>query len=251
MRMILCGADGRMGRVVAELAPARGDTIVCGLSANQNARCDFPVYSSFDQVREKADIILDFSAPALLMPLLAHARAHSMPVVIASTGHSAQDLQAIQDAAAVVPVLRAANMSLGIAVMRRLMRSAQAALQGFDIEIVEKHHRMKKDAPSGTALTLFEDLRQANPALRRVSARDGVTGERTDEEVGVFAVRGGTLVGEHTVSFYGEDEVVEIRHTAHSRRIFGVGALASCRALLGKPAGLYTLDDVLFGENEE
>lgn len=248
MRILLCGADGRMGRTVTELASARGDIIACGLSANADAHCAFPVYTSFDDVREDADILLDFSAPALLLPLLQHARAHALPVVIASTGHDAQGLAAIEAASKAIPVLRASNMSLGIAVMRRLMRSAQAALAGFDIEITEKHHRMKKDAPSGTALTLFEDLKEANPALRRVSSRDGATGERTPDEVGMLAMRGGTLVGEHTVSFLGEDEVLEIKHIAQSRRIFAVGALAACRALIGKPKGLYTLDEVLFGE---
>ncbi len=249
MRILLCGADGRMGRTVTELASNRGDTIACGLSVNADAKCGFPVYTSFDQVTEQADIILDFSAPALLLPLLNHAKAHKLPVVIASTGHDAAQLAAIDEAAPIIPVLRTSNMSLGIAVMRRLMRQAQAALAGYDIEIVEKHHRMKKDAPSGTALTLFEDLKANNPSLRRVSGRDGVTRERTPDEVGVLAVRGGTVVGEHTVSFFGDDEVIEIKHTAHSRRIFAVGALAACHALAGKPAGMYTLDTLLFGED--
>lgn len=250
MRILLCGADGRMGKAISEMAPRQGDRVVCGLSLTEDLSGSYPIYDRFDRVHEQADVLLDFSAPALLRPLLAHALAHRLPTVIACTGHDEQALAEMASAARQIPLLRASNMSLGVAVLRRLIRAAHSALPGFDIEIEEKHHRMKKDAPSGTALALFHDLQAQDPALRLLPGRWGQTGERAADEVGVHAVRGGTLVGEHTVSFFGEDEVIEIRHIAHSRRIFAAGALAACRALIGMPAGLYTLDDVLFREEK-
>ena len=140
-------------------------------------------------------MLLDFSSPALLDALLEHATRHALPVVIASTGHDAEAVARIQAAARRIPILRASNMSLGVAVLRHLVRMAQQALPGFDIEITEKHHHMKKDAPSGTALTLLEDLQQHNPALHKVPGRDGQVGARTQNEVGMHAVRGGTVVG--------------------------------------------------------
>ena len=249
MRILLCGADGRMGKAVTELAHQRGDTIVCGLSLVQDLSGPFPVYNSFDAVPQAADVLRDVSSPALLDALLEHATRHALPVVIASTGLDAEAVARIEAAAQCIPILRASNMSLGVAVLRRLVRMAQQAQPGFDIAITDKHHHMKKDAPSGTALTLLEDLQQHNPALHKVPGRDGQVGARTQNEVGMHAVRGGTVVGEHTVSFYGEDETVEITHIAQSRRIFAAGALAACHALAGRKPGLYTLDDVLFGEN--
>lgn len=249
MKILLCGADGRMGRVLSEMAPRQGDEIVCGLSLTEDLSGPYPIYGSFGRVREEAEIVLDFSSPALLAPLLRHTLSRGLPVVIGCTGHDEAALASITEAAQHIPVLRASNLSLGIAVLRRLMKLAQSALPGFDIEIEEKHHRMKKDAPSGTALAMFEDLKGQNPALRLQPGRFGLTGERDKNEVGLHALRGGTLVGEHTVSFFGEDEVLEIRHAAHSRRIFAAGALTAGHALIGKPAGLYTLDELLFGED--
>ena len=244
MQIILLGASGRMGRVVAAAALQQGHGTAAGVALEEEKGGAFPIYRTLQEVTEPADVVLDFSSPALLNDALAFATGHQLPLVIAATGHSDSDVAAMEKAAAHIALLRSGNMSLGIALMRRLIRQVHQALPSFDIEIVEKHHRMKKDAPSGTALMLFDDLKAVDPSLHSVLGRSGIGPGRDSKEVGIHAIRGGTLVGEHSVQFVGQNEMLEIRHESYSREIFALGALTACHFVLGKAPGMYTMDDV-------
>ncbi len=245
MNILLCGACGKMGRMVAELAAAHGDVVVCGVDISP-APMPFPVVPSLTEACDGAEVLIDFSSPAALSDVLSYATAHRLPVLLAATGYGAEDQTKIEEAARRVPVFRTGNLSLGVNVLQRLVKTAAQALGGFDAEIVERHHRDKKDAPSGTALMLADSVREgADRALTPVYGRAGMTGARSKQEIGIHAVRGGTIVGEHEVMFAGEDEIVTLSHSARSRKVFAAGALRAGAWLIGRPAGLYNMDDLL------
>ena len=193
------------------------------------------------------DVIIDFSYPGNLAMILEYAVRTGTPAVIGTTGFDEAQEQTIREAAKTVPVVHANNFSLGVNVMQKLVRDAAKALKGFDIEVVETHHRMKKDAPSGTAKTL---IRCADPDGEKecVYGRSGMPGARPDREIGVHSLRGGTVAGEHSVYFFGDLEEVEIRHRADSREIFARGALVAAQFATEAKPGYYDMEDVLFGE---
>ena len=240
LRILLSGACGRMGRQVAALAEDELSVIAAGVDVRAEAYGAFPVYPSFSLVREQADVIVDFSRPEGLGALLSYARQHRMPVVLAATGYNESDLAAIREAAKEIAVFRSANMSLGVYVLRALARQAAQLLPGFDIEIIEKHHNQKIDAPSGTALMLFDAV--SHPGSQPVFGRSGRTQKREKNEIGIHAIRGGTVPGEHEVGFYGPAEVVTLSHSAQDRSIFARGALRAARFLQDRPAGEYDMD---------
>jgi 4-hydroxy-tetrahydrodipicolinate reductase len=194
------------------------------------------------------DIVIDFSLPEACEALLEAALQTPKPLVIGTTGLNAHQLNLLKQASENMPVLYATNMSLGVALLNKLVQQASAALNGFDIEIVEMHHKHKKDAPSGTALTLAESAakgRGLDLDKVRISGRDGNIGERSSDEIAVMALRGGDIVGRHTVGFYNDGEFIELNHTATSRSTFSKGAIRAASWLVKKESGLYSISDCL------
>lgn len=245
MEIFLAGATGQMGKVVAEQAEAAGYSIVGGLS-HEEAELSFPVHQDVQQVKEEFDVIIDFSTPQVTEALLDLAKKRNVPIVIASTGHSKEAVELIQQAANEVPILFSGNLSLGVNVMQIVVEQLARMLADFDIEIMEKHHRYKKDAPSGTAKMLFDSVNKGREKeLYKLEGRSGFSKGRDDQEVGISSIRGGNIVGEHTVIFAGEDEVIEMKHSAFSKKIFANGALKAAHFLLEKEKGRYDMDDVL------
>jgi 4-hydroxy-tetrahydrodipicolinate reductase len=206
------------------------------------------VTSDMNAFLNGCDIVIDFSLPQACEMLLETAMKNPKPLVIGTTGLNTHQINLLKQASELMPVLYATNMSLGVALLNKLVYQASAALEGFDIEIVEMHHRHKKDAPSGTALTLSESAaagRNLDINKVRVSGRDGNIGQRTKDEIAVMALRGGDIVGRHTVGFYNDGEFLELNHTATSRNTFSKGALRAAAWLADKPAGLYSISDCL------
>ena len=242
LKILLSGACGRMGRQVANLAEDEQAVIACGVDVHVEQWSDFPVYPSFSLVQEGADVIVDFSRPESLSALLDYAKAHHLPVVLASTGYNEEDLAAIRKAAKEIPIFRSANLSLGVYVLKTLAHQAAQLLPGFDIEIIEKHHNQKIDAPSGTALMLYDAV--SNPDTVPVFGRNGRTQKREKQEIGLHAIRGGTVPGEHEVGFYGPSEVVTLSHSAQDRSIFARGALRAARFVAKQQPGEYSMDDL-------
>ena len=246
MKIVLCGACGRMGANVAETAMAGGDVISAGVDVI-SAEKPFPVYRSIADVREDADVVIDFSAPSALDGVLSFCKARGIPAVLAATGYSDDDLARIRKAAKQVALFKTGNLSIGINLLQMLVKKAAQVLGAdFDAEIVERHHHFKKDAPSGTALMLAKSVDEGfGGGMELVCGRQGMVGERSKKEIGIHAVRGGNIVGEHEVMFAGEDEIVTLSHSARSRRVFAAGALKAAHWLQGRPAGLYDMDDLL------
>ena len=250
-RIILCGACGKMGGNVLSLLSEDTDAVaVCGVDLYPK-EIGIPVYKSFAEIQEEADVIIDFSSPVGLSERLEYAKTHNVGVVLASTGFTAEDLTLITDYAKTTAIFKTANLSLGVNLMQALCKvAAQVLGDKFDVEIVEKHHNLKKDAPSGTALMLANSVNEAFDGKKRfVNGRNGIVGVREKAEIGIHAVRGGTIVGEHEVMFAGEDEIITISHSASSKRVFAVGAVRAAKFLNGKTAGMYEMKHLLAEEN--
>ena len=249
LRLILSGCNGRMGRAVASICAAQPDVeIVAGFDLLGTGDGTFPVYSSPAQFQGTADALIDFSSPAALSALLEFCTGRQVPAVLATTGYSQEQLEAIDQAAKQVPLFRSANMSLGVNVVMELVRRAAAALwESCDIEIVEKHHNKKVDAPSGTALMLADAAASALPYQPDyVYDRHSVRKARDKKEIGISAVRGGGIVGEHDVIFAGDHEVIQISHSAMSREVFASGAVSAARFLATVQApGLYSMTQLV------
>lgn len=246
MNLILCGACGRMGKNVAELAQSAGDTVVCGVDLSPSPM-PFPVYTTFSEITEEADAVIDFSSVQNLSERLDFCQRKKIPIVLAATGYSEEDLKTVLKAAKDIPVFKTGNLSLGVNLVQMLVKKAAQALgEKFDVEIIERHHNQKKDAPSGTALMLAESVNEGLENAKRFTyGRHGFVGERQKSEIGIHAVRGGTIVGEHEVMFAGEDEIITLSHSARSRKVFASGALKAAAWLKGQPAGLYDMSDLL------
>lgn len=248
LNILLCGCGGRMGAALSEAATAAGDRIVAGIDINPTAANPYPVYTSPEEFGGRADVIVDFSHHSALSGLLQYAQRTATPIVVCTTGHSEEELAEMKAASESVPVFFSRNMSLGINLLMALCRKASAMLGAdFDVEIIEKHHNKKLDAPSGTALMLADAVRGADQSTEHpyVYERASVRRERTRGEIGISAVRGGTIVGEHEVLFCGKDEIITLAHSAASREVFATGALRAARFMKGKPAGFYNMDDVV------
>lgn len=245
MRLIVWGCCGKMGRVTAETAQEAGHTVVCGIDLSPSSM-PFPVFARAEEVAETADVVIDFSSPALLAERLCFCTDKKIPIVLSATGFSAADETLIGRTAEHLPILRAGNLSLGVNLLCLLVKTAARVLGGaFDAEIVERHHGQKKDAPSGTALMLFESVKEGLMEEREMVCGRAGYGQRKSGEIGVHSVRGGTIVGEHKVMFAGGDEVITLSHAAGSRKIFASGALRAAEWLVGQPNGLYGMDDLL------
>ena len=248
-KIIISGCCGHMGRVVADICGSDPDVeIVAGIDLLAQPMEGFPVYSTPAACRVEADAVIDFSHPAALGPLLDFCFARRLPVVLATTGYSEEQLAQIGEAAKSIPVFRSANMSLGVNVLTDLVRRAAALLgEGFDVEITERHHRRKLDAPSGTALMLADAAAGALPyETEYVYDRHSVRKPRDPREIGISSLRGGTIVGDHTVVFAGRDEVIELSHHAASREVFAAGAVRAAKFLAGvKAPGLYDMSHLM------
>jgi 4-hydroxy-tetrahydrodipicolinate reductase len=246
------GANGRVGKLILEDLKATQDISLSSVyvrsSLDFNVDPSVLVSSSIDSFLNACDVVIDFSLPEACEVLLEAALKHPKPLVIGTTGLNAHQANLLKQASEKMPVLYATNMSLGVALLNKLVYQASAALEGFDIEIVEMHHKHKKDSPSGTAITLGETAahaRNSDLSKVRVSGRDGVIGERSKDEIGVMALRGGDIVGRHTVGFYNDGEFIELNHTATSRNTFSKGAIRAAAWLADKDDGIYTISDCL------
>ncbi|MCL2071571.1 MAG: 4-hydroxy-tetrahydrodipicolinate reductase [Oscillospiraceae bacterium] len=249
INIVLSGACGKMGRVIAELVGQRSDSrIVAGVDV---AVCgggpDFPVYKKIFDLKESADVVIDFSHPSTLSDLLTYCKMKNLPLVAATTGYSKDEVSNIKSAAAQIPVFFTGNMSLGINLLQDLARRAARVLgEQFDVEIIEKHHNLKKDAPSGTAHMLAESVNEEFADKKRyVYDRHNALKAREKNEIGMHAIRGGTIVGEHEVVFAGHDEVVTLSHSALSKEVFAVGAINAAIFLKNQPRGLYDMSHLL------
>ncbi len=247
--IILRGCNGKMGQVITDMVEADEKAIiVAGIDVSQNRNNKYPVYQSFSKCNVKADVIIDFSAPINIEEMLDFAISRGIGIVLCTTGLSKEQLLLINEAAAKIPIFKSANMSMGINLISKLLKEAAVVLAdaGFDIEIVEKHHNKKVDAPSGTALALADAMNEAlNNEYEYKYDRSGDRVMRSKKEIGISAVRGGTIVGEHEIIFAGTDEVIEIKHTAYSKAIFAKGAVQAAKFLPGNPAGMYQMSDMM------
>lgn len=249
--IIINGACGKMGRVLTEVAAAQGISVVAGVDRYAaGAKAYYPLYENIEDCKLQADVLVDFSRPDALHGLLNYCIQRKMGLVLATTGYSREDLDAINRASEVIPVFKTANMSVGVNIMLDLVRKAALSLPEFDIEIVEKHHNAKVDAPSGTALLIADAMKDVCMTNKEyVYDRHSRTQRRQREEIGIHSVRGGTVTGEHEVFFFGSDEVVSITHQAASRKIFAIGAIKAAEYLVGKKPGLYDMQDVLLAQS--
>lgn len=247
IQVLICGISGKMGAAVYDVIAASASLqVVCGVDILGQKNAKVPIYPSFNGVLEAVDVVIDFSSPAALYAELEWAKSKSIPVVLATTGYGKKHLKYIDECAKEIAIFKTANFSVGVNLLVRLVQKACMVLgESFDIEIVEKHHRQKADAPSGTALMLADSANGVYGGGKEyVCARNGLVGKR-GSEIGIHAVRGGTIVGEHEVIFAGEDEIITLSHSARSKRVFAAGAVKAAKWIVGKPAGKYDMTDVL------
>ncbi|WP_026506834.1 4-hydroxy-tetrahydrodipicolinate reductase [Butyrivibrio sp. MC2013] len=251
VRVIMNGYSGRMGQVIASLAENDENVeIVAAVDVIRKEGVKIPFYSSLEEVKEEADVVIDFSTAAITDKVLDTCAEKNLPLVLCTTGLSDEQLSHMKETAGKIAILRSANMSVGVNVLMRVLKEAAATLSaaGFDMEIVEKHHNQKLDAPSGTALSLAEAINEgAGGDYEFVYDRSARREKRPHKEIGISSVRGGTIVGDHDVIFAGMDEVITFSHRAYSRGIFGKGALEAAKYLAGKAAGIYDMSDVIGG----
>lgn len=249
INVIMHGCNGYMGRVITDLVEKDNDVqIVAGIDVYTKVANEYPVFSSIKECDVKADVIIDFAVASAVGDLMDYAVNTNTPVVLCTTGLTAEQLDMVNDAGKKVAVLKSANMSMGINTLMKILRLATEVLgdRGYDIEIVEKHHNQKVDAPSGTALALADCINQVlNNEYDYTYDRSTKREKRPKKEIGLSAVRGGTIVGEHEVIYAGIDEVIEIKHTAYSKAVFAKGAIDAAKFLVGKEAGMYNMADVI------
>lgn len=247
--IIMVGCNGKMGQVISNLvAQDENAKIVAGVDVFDDGRNSYPVFKNLKECTVAADAVIDFSSPKSLEEILRVGIDRNLPLVLCTTGYSEEDIEKVKEASKKVAILRSANMSLGVNTLLKLVSVAANVLAkaDFDIEIVEKHHNQKLDAPSGTALALADAINEAlNQEYHYRYDRSKVRETREKKEIGISAVRGGNIVGEHEVIFAGTDEVIEFKHTAYSKAIFGKGAITAAKYLAGKGAGLYSMSDVI------
>lgn len=249
VNILMNGCNGKMGQVITELVEQDdGVCISAGVDVYDGIENSYPVFKSIEEVSVGFDVIIDFSTAAVVGKVIDYCEKHRKPAVICTTGLSDEILGRIDGLSKTCAVLRSANMSIGVNVLMKLLKQAVVRLapEGFDIEIVEKHHNQKLDAPSGTALSLADAMNEEmGGTYEYVYDRSGVRKKRDKKEMGISAVRGGNIVGDHDVIFAGTDEVITISHSAYSKKIFAKGAIAGAKYLCGKAPGMYDMSDVM------
>lgn len=248
-RIIMHGCNGKMGQIISEICREDADVeLVAGIDIADQGKNPYPVFTDITKCDVPADVMIDFSNAKAIDGVLEYCVAKQMPLVLCTTGLSAEQLKKTDEASSKIAILKSANMSLGINTLFDLLQRAAKALApaGFDIEIVEKHHNQKLDAPSGTAIALADAINEEfDHSYEYVYDRSTRREKRPEKEIGISAVRGGTIVGEHDVIFAGQDEVITFSHTAYSRAVFGKGAVEAAKFLAQKPAGMYDMSDVI------
>lgn len=248
-KIIMHGCNGKMGQVISRMIADDPEVeMAAGIDARDDGHNPYPVFTNIDDCNVEADCLIDFSAAAAVDKMLDYCVEHKLPCVLCTTGLTQEQLKKVDEASGKVAILKSANMSLGINMLLKLLKEAAGILvpAGFDIEIVEKHHNQKVDAPSGTALALADSINEEfSGEYEYVYDRSGRREKRPKKEIGISAVRGGTIVGDHDVIFAGEDEVITFSHTAYSKAVFGKGAVQAAKFLAGKEAGLYNMSDVI------
>lgn len=244
----ICGANGHMGKVIAEVISTRSDCkVIAGIDKVTEQYADFPIVDNVSKLPEKPDVIIDFSHPSTLNDLLSYCLSNGTAIVVATTGYNEEQTAKIKNASEQIPLFFTFNMSLGINLLADLARKATKILGGqFDIEIVEKHHNQKLDAPSGTAIMLADAINgELDNKYTYTYDRHSVRAKRGKTEIGMHSIRGGTIVGEHEIIYAGRDEVISLKHEAHSKSVFAVGSVNAAVFLASKPAALYTMDDLI------
>lgn len=247
LKIILNGCCGKMGKQVLETIENHPDlSIAAGIDIVNTAGEDFAFFNKLSECNIPANVILDFSRPTALNELILYSKANNLPIVFCTTGYSTEQLSQIEQLSAQVPVFRSANMSLGINIIKNVLEKITPILyKSFDIEIIEKHHNQKADAPSGTALLLAEAIKASiTEKTEFIYGRYGL-GKRKKDEIGIHAIRGGSIVGEHNIIFAGTGETIELSHSAVSREVFASGALMACEFISVQKPGLYNMDDII------
>jgi len=247
INILLSGCNGKMGRVITSILEKDGASqIVCGYDIN-TAADGYPVYDDLSKVTQKIDVVVDFSNPACIEKIVEFCGDRRIPLVEATTGLSNDQIEKVMALSKRVPVFSSANMSVGVNLLISMVKKAAAVLEGnFDIEIIEKHHNQKIDAPSGTALMIADEISSSlKGEVDYVYDRHCMRKKRESNEIGIHAVRGGTIVGEHSVIFAGNDEIIEVKHTAMGKEVFAVGAIKAAKFLAGKQPGLYNMEDLV------
>lgn len=247
IKVLINGCNGRMGQVLArEIDRFPNLLLACGFDINDDGKNTFPVYSNIDDIKERPDVIVDFSIPVATFNILKYAKKENVPVVIATTGFTKEQLDEIKEISKSIPVFQSSNMSFDINLMKKVVAEVAKNLKGTDIEIVETHHNRKVDAPSGTAVLLADAINEVmDEKLEYNFNRHDIHEKRNPNEIGFSSIRGGNIVGEHSVMFFGEHETFEIKHTSYSRDVFAEGALKACEFIASQPAGLYGMDDMV------
>ncbi len=248
MKIIICGCNGKMGKAIAEsVKKFENFVVVAGVDINHSEKNEFPVFESIEQVNLPADVVIDFSHPSALSSVLTYSKKNKIPAVICTTGISCEQIEDIKKAAHNVPIFYSRNMSLGINLLLELAKNATRILgENFDIEIIEKHHNQKIDAPSGTALMIAEEISETlNNNTKYVFDRTQSRLPRSKNEIGIHSVRGGSIPGEHEIIFAGKDETITLSHHAGSRNIFALGALRAAEFIYVQNPGLYSMKDMI------
>ncbi|HHV29285.1 4-hydroxy-tetrahydrodipicolinate reductase [Acetivibrio mesophilus] len=248
INILLSGCNGKMGQVISKLASEKENLrIAAGFDINTSIQNPYPVYTDLNKCDIKIDVIIDFSHPSVLQGLLEFAVAKKIPAVIATTGLSSSQIKMLHEASKNIPIFFSANMSIGVNLLLDLVRKAAKVLEGnFDIEIIEKHHNQKIDAPSGTALAIADAINSVLTEQQEyIYDRHSRRKKRNKKEIGIHAVRGGTIVGDHSVIFAGNDEIIEINHIATSKHIFAEGSLNAAAFLHDKKPGMYSMDELI------
>lgn len=248
INVIISGCGGYMGQVLTQLIEK--DTAldtVAGVDKTPPANRKYPVYLCFNDCSIDADVIIDFSHPSALDDILKYALDKKCALVLATTGYSNKDNEKINNASRQIPIFQSGSMSLGINLLKKLVMQAAASIgEDFDIEIIERHHNRKVDAPSGTALLLADAINDALPNKKTYNcSRNGTNAKRNNDEIGIHAIRGGTIVGDHEIIFAGNEEIIELKHTALSRSSFANGAVRAAKYIYGKEPNIYNMDDML------
>ncbi|KAJ50446.1 4-hydroxy-tetrahydrodipicolinate reductase [Clostridium tetanomorphum] len=247
VKVILCGCNGKMGKVITETLNSFPEiNIVAGIDKTSNSKVSYPIFDSIDQCSVESDVILDFSRPDALDSLISYCKRNNLPLVLCTTGYSQEQIDKITSTSKEIPIFRSANMSIGINIVNSILKNISEKLyKNFDIEIIEKHHNQKVDAPSGTALLLANTIKDSIPEKTEFNyGREGLS-KRNPNEIGIHAIRGGSIVGEHQIIFAGIGETIEISHNAISREVFAIGALKACEFMKSKSVGLYDMDNVI------
>ena len=250
MNVIICGLCGKMGRCLVKLiSSSENSKVVAGIDKFPCNEFDFPVFTSLEEANVKADVIIEFSHPSALSQILSYCEKTKTPAVICTTGFSQEEVKEIKKASEKTAIFYSRNMSLGINLILTLAKKAASFLgNGFDIEITEKHHNQKIDAPSGTALMIAEEIKRVKTDGELIFDRTKRREKRKPSEIGMHCVRGGSICGDHEVMFAGENEIITISHHAQSREVFASGAIKAAEFMVGKSAGLYSMEDMLLAK---